>query len=210
MISRAPEAHCFDNNQYFFLYSKFNALKAAVDLAIVERLTGKTMNANSVGYICIILKYMFNRLLIKLKLTQIPCQSYYRDEIKARFGFFFSIIIAITFIFTLIVNIGNMIVEKETKMKEYLKLVGVKWYIIWLSWFIRSISIYTILSLLFTVICFIPMPLKSGQNSSVYQAKAIFTNSNFFVIFSTLFVYSIQVSSFILLISQIFSKRKFN
>jgi hypothetical protein len=93
-------------------------------------------------------------------------------------------------------------------MKEYLKLVGIKWYIIWLSWFIRSILIYTILSLLFAIVGFAHMPIKQGQNSTIYQTKAIFTSTNFFVIFSTLFVYSIQVSSFIILVSQIFSRRK--
>jgi hypothetical protein len=50
MFSRAPEAYCFDNNQYFILYRKFNALKVAIDLAIMESLTGKTMNTDSVGY----------------------------------------------------------------------------------------------------------------------------------------------------------------
>ena len=36
--------------------------------------------------------------------------------------------------------------------KEYLKLLGVKWYMIWITWFIRIFSPYMVLSVLFTVL----------------------------------------------------------
>ena len=59
-------------------------------------------------------------------MMQLPCQSYVEDELKATFAFFIPIIINIAFLFTFLINVNNIIVEKQSKMKEYLKLVTYK------------------------------------------------------------------------------------
>jgi hypothetical protein len=45
------------------------------------------------------------------------CPELTDDMFKSKYSFFIVVIIAIGFLFTLLVNVKNIIVEKETKMK---------------------------------------------------------------------------------------------
>lgn len=53
----------------------------------------------------------------KVKIKQFDCPEYYKDEIKSSFSFINALIIEIAFLFTLLMNVGNMVLEKQTKMK---------------------------------------------------------------------------------------------
>lgn len=75
----------------------------------------------------------------------------------------------------------------------------------WITWIIRSLIPYMILSLLFAIIAVIKLNPRVKDDSSLTQ-KAIFLTTNFFVGFSLFFVYSVQVAVFTLLLGQIFSK----
>ena len=144
----------------------------------------------------------------QIKSLKYFCPGYDSDVLKSTFAFFSVIIIQIAFLFTLIVNLGNIIVEKQTKMKEYLKMVGIKWYVIWITWLIRILIPYMILSLLLSIIVIAQLSPRVMSPSSA-PTKAIFLYTNWFVGFSTFFVYSIQTSLFIILLGQIFSKSYF-
>ena len=129
------------------------------------------------------------------------CPSYTFDIFKSNFSFFLVIIIEMAYLFTFLINLKNIIVEKETKMKEYLKLVGIKWYSIWIAWIIRSFLPYLILTLLLSIISIVTF---SGRESGT-PSKAVFGVTNYFIILSCYFVYSVQVTMFTLLMGQIFS-----
>ena len=45
------------------------------------------------------------------------CPEFTDDMFKSKYSFFLVVIVAIGFLFTLLVNLKNIIVEKETKMK---------------------------------------------------------------------------------------------
>jgi hypothetical protein len=143
--------------------------------------------------------------LFKLKIKKLPCQAYTEDQLNSLFTFFITIIINVAFLFTILVNINKIIDEKLTKMKEYLKLVGVKWYTIWLSWFLRIFLIYFLISLAFTIVGSIKF---YSDDKKRKLSRALFSNTDFLVILSTLIVYSIQSAAFIVLVSQFFKKRK--
>jgi len=53
----------------------------------------------------------------KVKIKQFDCPEYYKDEMKSSFSFINALIIEIAFLFTLLMNVGNMVLEKQTKMK---------------------------------------------------------------------------------------------
>jgi len=91
--------------------------------------------------------------------------------------------------------------------KEYLKIVGVKSWVYWLSFTVRSLIIYTILSILVTVIGVIEMSPRLSSNE-LYFKKSLFTYTSFYIIFLTCFFYSVQVTLITLLIAQFFNKRK--
>ena len=140
---------------------------------------------------------------------KLPCLPYVDDMMKSTFTFFITIFINVAFLFSILVNINKIIDEKSTKMKEYLKLIGIKWYTLWLSWFLRILLGYLIISVLlalFGIISFSESSKEFGKDVH----RAIFLKTNFFVILSTFVVYSIQSSSFIVLVSQFFKKREIN
>lgn len=62
----------------------------------------------------------FNRLIIiiiKVKIKQFDCPPFHRDELKSSFGFLPPLIIEIGFMFTLLINLGYIVREKQNKMK---------------------------------------------------------------------------------------------
>jgi hypothetical protein len=80
------------------------------------------------------------------------CPDFLKDDLSMGYKFFIYILIIVAYIFTLIVNLGNIVLEKQTKMKEYLRLVGVKWYIMWMTWILRSFIPYLFLSVLIAIV----------------------------------------------------------
>ena len=141
-----------------------------------------------------------------LKISQIPCQAYVEDELKATFAFFIPIIINIAFLFSFLVNLNSIIVEKQSKMKEYLKLVGIKFQVIWLTWFIRIFLMYFIVSIILAIFGVIRINKTDEDNNLV--SKGLFKTTSFFVILISFTVYSMQSAAFIVLMAQFFKKRK--
>nr|UOU03315.1 ATP-binding cassette subfamily A3-like 2 [Brachionus rubens] len=187
MFSNSPESYCY-STKYTLMYNTiFNPIKNAIDMSLISVISGISI---------------FD--LEQIKIAQFNCPGYDNDIFKSRFSFFPLVIIQISFLFTLIVTLGNIIVEKQTKMKEYLKLVGIKSAAMWITWIIRSIIPYLILCVLFTIVCSCKFSrrIKEDPNTD----KAVFYHTNFFVGFSVFFVYAVQVSMFTLMIGQIFSK----
>ncbi len=85
----------------------FNPIKHALDARLIESMTGTFVNSTA-----------------QLRMSPFHSPAYSNDILKTRFIFFTGLLMQFTYVFTLIVNIGNMVVEKQSKMKEYLKLLG--------------------------------------------------------------------------------------
>ena len=111
--TKTPENICHDTT-FFTLYTTFNALKHSIDLQLIAQLTGTTTSNYSPDF---------------LRLVQFNCPAYVQDDMVSFFGFFITIIMTVSYIFTMLVTVGNTVTEKATKMKEYLKLIGVKWQV---------------------------------------------------------------------------------
>ena len=77
----------------------------------------------------------------------------------------------------------------------------------WLTWFLRCLIPYLFLTILLTLVSCVKLNPRDS-NTTLYGKKAVFMNTAPVVIFSSFFVYSVQVSMFTLLMGQIFSKRK--
>jgi len=52
-----------------------------------------------------------------VKYVQFNCPGYDNDLFKTNFSFLSFVIIVVAFLFTIVVNLGQIIVEKESKMK---------------------------------------------------------------------------------------------
>jgi hypothetical protein len=125
--------------------------------------------------------------------------------------------------------VGNIILEKSSKMKaslknilffsfayeitnlrlklkiqEYLKLLGIRWYVILFTWWLRSLVVFLLLSLV--VASFVKIVIQTNQsNTFLFADKAILKNTDFFLFLAFLLAYSLQCSTFILFFSQLFS-----
>nr|QUF59429.1 ATP-binding cassette transporter Abca3-like1 [Brachionus angularis] len=185
LYNRAPEDFCHDPS-FFSLYNSFNAFKFSLDTQLISNLTQSKIYNNNL-----------------LKLTQFDCPDYEQDELESTFAFFPPLLISIAFIFTSVFTIGNIVAEKSSKMKEYLKLVGIRWYTIYISWWIRNVIIFFILSVVISIVC--KIYLSPNSSNPLLLSRAVLTNTNFLVIFVFLLIYSIQSVSFTLLVSQLFS-----
>jgi hypothetical protein len=133
------------------------------------------------------------------------CPDFAQDDMKSVFGFFTPLLISVSFMFTALVTIGNIVGEKSTKLKEYLKLIGIKYYAMWFTWWIRSIFIYLIISFYVTIITRILFPANTSKNPFI-KDKSVFMNTNAFIFLLFLLAYSVQVATFTILVSQLFSK----
>jgi hypothetical protein len=151
---------------------------------------------------------MTNAQLVKSQ--QFYCPTYTSDTFKEGFSFFLRILIAFAYLFTMLITLKNIIVEKETKMKEYLKLMGIKWYSIWIAWIIRMFIPYLILTFVLSIVCVLPFSARSPSSSTTQQTstKYIFQYTAYYICLLTFLVYSIQVTMFGLLLGQIFSNCK--
>ena len=161
-----------------------------MDSVIIESLTGTAINTST-----------------QVKFNRFHCPAFTFDILYSRFGFFPILLIQFTYLFSLVVNVGSIILEKSTKMKEYLKLLGISWYNLWITWFLRMLIPFLILSILIAGVSKIKM--EPRDKSGDYEKKAVFAQTNFFVVFSILFVYSNQAAMFGLLLGQLFSKRNY-
>ena len=84
-------------------------------------------------------------------------------------------------------------------------MVGIKWYVIWGTWFCRMLFPYIILSLLISGLSVWKMDQRYGDDNGF---KSIFGYADFTIVASVLLVYSLQISVFGILLGQVFSKRK--
>jgi len=96
--------------------------------------------------------------------------------------------------------------EKQSKMKEYLGIMGIRWYISAFAWFLRSMAVYLVMSAMAAM--YGSILLQRRMDKPYFQSKALFAHTHWSVIFFVCVVYSLQTSLFALFISQIFSKCK--
>ena len=89
-----------------------------------------------------------------------------------------------------------------------MKLVGIKWYAIWFTLWLRSLVVFIPLSLVIASFSTIVLQPNSSNNF-LFAEKALLKNTNFFLFLIFLLTYSLQVSTFILFISQFFSKSNY-
>ncbi len=95
---------------------------------------------------------------------------------------------------------------KIFNFKEYLRLVGIKSQAFWITWWLRLIANFILISILITIVTKISL----SANSVAYRLlpeKIILEQTSSYLVFLFLCAYSTQVSTFVLLLAQLFNKR---
>ena len=77
-----------------------------------------------------------NKISLELKRFSYP--PYDEDSFIVIIIGIFPFIIELSFTFTVILTAKEIVQEKETGLKEAMKLMGMKTWIYWLSWYIKT------------------------------------------------------------------------
>ncbi|XP_058064618.1 phospholipid-transporting ATPase ABCA3-like, partial [Anopheles bellator] len=135
---------------------------------------------------------------VSLPAVQIQRYSYppyYDDAIQAALQLVLALIIAISFLYTFVNTVKFITIEKETQLKEMMKMMGLSNWLHWSAWFVKCLILLTIASSLITLLLCVPI-----------TGTAIFENSSWTLIWVFFFVYSIATICFAFMISVFFSK----
>nr|QUF59427.1 ATP-binding cassette transporter Abca3-1 [Brachionus angularis] len=137
---------------------------------------------------------------IDLKLKRFPYPPYNDDKFVPIIIAMFPFIIMLSFIFTVILTAKAIVYEKETGIKEAMKLMGMKSWIYWLSWYIKTMLLL-VPSLVFMIISFkIKINLSSGGSASIIDKTDAFLFASF------LFLYASSSITFTFLCTTFFKK----
>ncbi|CAF4163607.1 unnamed protein product, partial [Adineta steineri] len=187
MWQRAPEDFCQSTSSFSNYLNRFLGVQYSINLNIIKYVTNTTQNLASSIY-----------------MNHFGCPAYYLDQLQSIYGFFIPIFFSIVFVVTFIMNVGYVVQERENKTKEYLRIYGLRTWINNLVWVTRSMIIYFILSSVVTVLSLVVLPSSNSRPGRV--SKALFNYTHWTVLWTILFVYSIQVSAFSVLFGQFFKR----
>ncbi|KFW91411.1 cholesterol transporter ABCA5 isoform X1 [Phalacrocorax carbo] len=155
--------------------SGFTALQACIDAAIVQLKTNQSVweqleltRAMVMGEAAVVEIDNFPRAIILIYLV----------IAFSPFGYYLAI---------------HIVAEKERKLKEFLKILGLHDTAFWLSWVLLYMSLIFVMSILMAVIA---------------TASSLFPQSSAFVIFLLFFLYGISSVFFALMLTPLFKKSK--
>ncbi|CAF0888563.1 unnamed protein product [Brachionus calyciflorus] len=137
---------------------------------------------------------------IDFQLKRFPYPPYNDDKFVAVIQALFPFIIMLSFIFTIILTAKAIVYEKETGIKEAMRLMGMKRWVYWFSWYLKTF-ILLLPGLIFMIIAFkIKINLNSGGQASIIDK----TDPFLFALF--LFLYASSSITFTFLCSTFFKK----
>ncbi|XP_008629370.1 PREDICTED: ATP-binding cassette sub-family A member 5 [Corvus brachyrhynchos] len=155
--------------------SGFTALQACIDTAIIQLKTNHSVweqlqltRAMVMGEAAVVEIDNFPRAIILIYLV----------IAFSPFGYYLAI---------------HIVAEKERKLKEFLKILGLHDTAFWLSWVLLYVSLIFVMSILMAVIA---------------TASSLFPQSSAFVIFLLFFLYGVSSVFFALMLTPLFKKSK--
>lgn len=137
---------------------------------------------------------------IDIRLQRFSFGPYQEDSFVIILVAIFPYIIQLSFISTVILTVKAIVYEKETGLKEAMKIMGMKAWIYWLSWYIK-IFLMLLPSVILMSLCFkLKIPLKNGGEA------AIINKTEFSLYFFLMLAYASSLTTFIMMCSSFFKK----
>ena len=133
---------------------------------------------------------------IMVLLRRFPHPPYIEDIFLLALQFLFPIILMLSFIYPAVNLTKNLVIEKEKRLKESMKMMGLKNWLHWTAWFIKSFFWLALSSGLLSILLTI----------NIKEGVGILNNSNGLLIYLFFISYSISCISFAFLLSTFFSK----
>lgn len=159
---------------YFYYYSGFVHLQDIIDRAFIEFKSNATFSSETF-------------------IQQFPVPAYNVDSFATSIGSIMPIIMILAWIYSISILVKSIVYEKEQRLKEYMKMMGLSNSMHWLAWFITSFSMFSLSALLITFI------LKVGN---------VFKHSDAFIVFLLLELFAFASVMMSFAVSTFFSKAR--
>ncbi|KAK9876012.1 hypothetical protein WA026_011128 [Henosepilachna vigintioctopunctata] len=160
-------------NEYY--YSGFVALQALLDYTKIKLDTGRD----------------------DIKIPQILLEMFPKEAYTANWMVIFRVLIPLYMVTALSQFITYLLIlivgEKENKIKEGMKIMGLKDSVFWLSWFI----IYAVFVFIFSVVCCV-----------LLFTLRVFQNTNFLLVFLLVLLFSLSIIMFGFMLTPFFDKSR--
>ncbi|XP_035208285.1 ATP-binding cassette sub-family A member 3-like isoform X2 [Stegodyphus dumicola] len=134
--------------------------------------------------------------IINVEMCRYPYPPYLDDKFIVALQLFLPMIICFSFIYPAVNIVKNLVIEKEKKLKEAMKMMGLSRWLHWTAWYFK----YTVLLFVSCGIITLLLCVKFHEDIAVINA------SDPSVILFWLLFYSMSTISFCFLISTLFSK----
>ncbi|KAJ8301076.1 hypothetical protein KUTeg_020063 [Tegillarca granosa] len=180
-IQQAPAG--FGNADDFgYYFSGFLDVQYAVDMAIIRELSGNGTELDN----------------IHVKMHKMPYPPYRDDEMLLILKLILPVLVMISFILSTMQLTKSIVYEKENKLKETMKLMGLSSAVYWSSWFLKDFIYLFIACLIYVLLWTVPWPF--------LEAGAVIALSDPVLIFLFFVCYSISIIAFCFMISTMFKK----
>uniref|UniRef100_A0A182MY51 ABC transporter domain-containing protein n=1 Tax=Anopheles dirus TaxID=7168 RepID=A0A182MY51_9DIPT len=131
-------------------------------------------------------------------LQRLPYPPFREDSFPSSLSTFLPISVMLAFISPCISIVKSILFEKEKQIKEAMKIMGLRNWVLWSSWFVKCF-VFTQVSVVLVVL-FLKVPWYATPDVSVL------TYSDWGVIWLIFFVYGIAIITFSFMLSTLFSK----
>ncbi|XP_067861316.1 ATP-binding cassette sub-family A member 13-like [Heptranchias perlo] len=157
-----------------FHYNRiFVPLQDMIERAIIELQTGQDVPNPAV----------------QVQAMPYPCHT--SDQFLNNTGFFFPLLMMLAWLISVASMVRNLVFEKELRLEEYMKILGVKSIVHFLVWFLDT---------------FIVLILSSAFITIILKASQILPNSNGFIVFLYLLDFGVSVIAMSYLIAAFFRR----
>ncbi|XP_078096553.1 phospholipid-transporting ATPase ABCA3 isoform X2 [Mustelus asterias] len=134
--------------------------------------------------------------LFPIEMLRFPFPPYIDDIFILAIQTQLSLLVMLSFTYTALNVTKAIVLEKETKQKEYMKMMGLNNWLIWLAWFFKFFLFLTISVLLMTILFCV----------KVSEQGAVLNYSDPTLLFAFLLMFAISTISFSFMISVFFSQ----
>ncbi|XP_067683951.1 phospholipid-transporting ATPase ABCA3-like isoform X2 [Haliotis asinina] len=162
-------------------YTNFMTIQRLVNEAVIKHLTPSSTDTIK---------------NLDVQLMRMPFPSYIDDTMIQLLQYMFPVLLMLSFILMAIQTTKGVVYEKERKLKESMKLMGLSAAAHWTSWFVTSFIYVVIVMALYALLC--------GINASGNGAALSKSDPSLFFVF--LLCYGVSIISFCFMIS-VFTQR---
>ncbi|ESO85211.1 hypothetical protein LOTGIDRAFT_221435 [Lottia gigantea] len=162
-----------------YLQTNFIFHQVALDLAII-RSWNSSVNTSGLVF----------------ETQKMPYPPYIQDPMIFILQVNFPLLLCLSFMLNVVITTKTLILEKEKKLKESMKLMGLNNTAYWTSWFITVLIYLTVAMALYTILLGV----------SIAPKGPVLNNSNPLIFFIFLMAYGLSIISFSFLMAVIFDK----